>query len=275
MKQRIITAIGIILVVALPVALGGLWLEALALFIVCASAYEWMHIQPDFKKWPKYVMPLCALAVIFTRILPDKYFLVVVTLIVLFLWSLVVFVENFSIMDSFVCISYVTIFSLVYHAVGQISGVHQYLWTIVFATYGSDTGAYFVGRAIGKHKMNPRISPKKSWEGFVGGIVFGFILSLAVSFSYVSNLNSVLNTLLRLLCPITAELGDLCFSAIKRHFAVKDFSNLLPGHGGVLDRVDSLLMNIMLFSVLYTIILEGGFRWILLLDCSQLLSCEV
>lgn len=58
MKQRIITAIGIILVVALPVALGGLWLEALALFIVCAGAYEWMHIQPDFKKWPKYVMPL-------------------------------------------------------------------------------------------------------------------------------------------------------------------------------------------------------------------------
>ncbi len=172
MKQRIITAIGIILVVALPVALGGLWLEALALFIVCAGAYEWMHIQPDFKSWPKYVMPLSALAVILTRVLPDKYFLVVITLIVLFLWSLVVFVENFSIMDSFVCISYVTIFSLVYHAVGQISGVHQYLWTIVFATYGSDTGAYFVGRAIGKHKMNPRISPKKSWEGFVGGIVF-------------------------------------------------------------------------------------------------------
>ena len=103
--------------------------------------------------------------------------------------------------------------------------------------------------------MNPRISPKKSWEGFVGGIVFGFILSLAVSFSYISNLNPVLNTFLCLLCPVIAELGDLCFSAIKRHFKVKDFSNLLPGHGGVLDRVDSLLLNIMLFSVLYTIIL--------------------
>ena len=162
MKQRIITAIGIILVVALPVALGGYWLEALALFIVCAGAYEWMHIQPDFKSWPKYVLPLSALAVILTRVLPDKYFFVVMTLIVVFLWSLVVFVENFSIIDAFVCISYVTIFSLVYHAVGQIANVHQYLWTIVFATYGSDTGAYFVGRAIGKHKMNPRISPKKS-----------------------------------------------------------------------------------------------------------------
>ena len=101
MKQRIITAIGIILVVALPVALGGYWLEALALFIVCAGAYEWMHIQPDFKSWPKYVLPLSALAVILTRVLPDKYFFVVMTLIVVFLWSLVVFVENFSIIDAF------------------------------------------------------------------------------------------------------------------------------------------------------------------------------
>lgn len=101
MKQRIITAIGIILVVALPVALGGYWLESLALFIVCAGAYEWMHIQPHFKSWPKYVLPLSALAVVLTRVLPDKYFFVVMTLIVVFLWSLVVFVENYSIIDSF------------------------------------------------------------------------------------------------------------------------------------------------------------------------------
>ena len=85
MKQRIITAIGIILVVALPVALGGYWLEALALIIVCAGAYEWMHIQPEFKSWPKYVLPLSALAVVFTRFLPDKYFFVAMILIVVFL----------------------------------------------------------------------------------------------------------------------------------------------------------------------------------------------
>lgn len=255
MKQRVITAIAIILVVALPVGLGGYWLEALALFIVCAGAYEWMHIQPEFKNWPKYILPLSAAAVICTRIFPDKYFIVILTLAVLFLWSLVVFVENFSIEDSFVCISYVVIFSLVFHSIRLISPQHQYLWTIVFATYGSDTGAYLVGRAIGKHKMNPRISPKKSWEGFVGGIVFGFLISFIVGFSYATNLNSLLNTLLCILCPIMAELGDLCFSAIKRHYGVKDFSNLLPGHGGVLDRVDSLLINLLMFGVLYTIIL--------------------
>ena len=168
---------------------------------------------------------------------------------------MVVFVENFSIIDSFICMAYVLVFTIVYHAIGLLIGQHQYLWTIVIATYGSDTGAYFIGRSFGKHKMNPRISPKKSWEGLIGGIVTGFIFSLLVSLVYISQLSFGFNFLLCLVCPITAELGDLCFSAIKREFKVKDFSDLLPGHGGVLDRVDSLLINIMIFSVLYSILL--------------------
>lgn len=255
MKQRIITAIAIILVVAIPVYFGGYWLEALALFIVGAGAFEWMHVHPAFKTWPKFVLPICVLLVLSTRLISSSYLYVILACTVLFLWGLVVFVENFSIPDAFACISYYLVFSLVYMAVGYLIKDHRYLWTIVFATYGSDTGAYFVGRAFGKHKMNPRVSPKKSWEGFVGGIVFGFVLSFLVSLSYNTDLNLVLNTLLCLICPIAAELGDLCFSAIKRHFEVKDFSNLLPGHGGVLDRVDSLLINIMIFGILYTIIL--------------------
>ena len=67
--------------------------------------------------------------------------------------------------------------------------------------------------------------------------------------------NGYLNTLLCCLCPVVAELGDLCFSAIKRSNKVKDFSNLLPGHGGVLDRVDSLMMNILLFGILHVLLI--------------------
>lgn len=255
MKQRVLTAIAIIFIVFFPLWLGGIFLEALALFIVCAGAYEWMHVQADFKSWPPYILPLSVMAVLFTRFLSDNYLIVVLTIIVLILWSMVVFVENFSIIDSFICMAYVLIFTIVYHAIGLIVMQHQYLWTIVFATYGSDTGAYLVGCSFGKHKMNPRISPKKSWEGLIGGIVIGFIFSLLVSLLYVSGLNFGFNFLLCLVCPITAELGDLCFSAIKREFKVKDFSNLLPGHGGILDRVDSLLINIMIFGVLYSIFL--------------------
>lgn len=255
MKQRIITAIAIILVVALPLIFGSWLLELLALFIVVAGGYEWMHIRKNFTTWPKYVMPISILFVLLSRFIPEGYIYAFYVIAIVFYFSLPVFVDNYSLPDSYVCVMYFVLFSLIYHAIGLIVPQHQYLWTIVFATYGSDTGAWFIGRKYGKHKMNPRVSPKKSWEGFVGGIVFGFVLSLLVSFAYVSSLSFGLNFLLCLLCPAAAELGDLSFSVIKRHNHVKDFSNLLPGHGGVLDRVDSLMMNILLFGILATLIL--------------------
>ena len=99
--------------------------------------------------------------------------------------------------------------------------------------------------------MNPRISPKKSWEGFIGGAVFGFVISMAFSAMYWDMINPVVNTLMCLLCPVVAELGDLCFSAVKRYYKIKDFSDILPGHGGILDRVDSLLANILLFGIVF------------------------
>ena len=115
----------------------------------------------------------------------------------------------------------------------------------------NDIGAYFVGMLFGKHKMNPRISPKKTWEGFVGGIVFSAIIS--ITFALVLALvkkpihphftlqEFYWPVIISLIMPLIGDVGDFIFSAIKRNEGIKDFSNLLPGHGGILDRIDSLL----------------------------------
>lgn len=116
----------------------------------------------------------------------------------------------------------------------------------------NDAFAYFVGVFFGKHKMNERISPKKTWEGFFGGVILTsiFISGFALIFAFTGHplLPGILDVehmyhifILSLIIPLVSTLGDLVFSSIKRHYQIKDFSNILPGHGGILDRLDSLL----------------------------------
>ncbi|MCQ2383149.1 MAG: phosphatidate cytidylyltransferase, partial [Clostridia bacterium] len=125
---------------------------------------------------------------------------------------------------------------------------------ILFVLIGvlmNDTGAYFVGILFGKHKMNPRISPKKTWEGFIGGIAVSMICSLLWATLWSIGGFPILPILdhthwywvliASILLPIMGDIGDFVFSAIKRHFGVKDFSQLIPGHGGILDRIDSVI----------------------------------
>lgn len=114
------------------------------------------------------------------------------------------------------------------------------LFTILLTVFADDTAAFFVGRAIGRHRLAPAISPGKTWEGFVGGTLAG----VAVTFFALYEQDVVTtgeSLLLGLAIVLAATLGDLFESAVKRDLAVKDSGRLLAGHGGVLDRVDSLL----------------------------------
>lgn len=116
----------------------------------------------------------------------------------------------------------------------------------------NDTGAFCVGSLIGKNKMCPRLSPKKSWEGFVGGMVFCIIA--AVAYSWITNTNVFAPMLMAVGVSVFATWGDLFESLLKRSASVKDSGNLIPGHGGILDRIDSLLFVvpvIAFYDVLY------------------------
>jgi phosphatidate cytidylyltransferase len=114
------------------------------------------------------------------------------------------------------------------------------MMTFVVLIGCNDTFAYFTGLAFGKHAMAPKISPRKTWEGFIGSIVFTTVAG-AFAFHYILDAQMWLGAVAGLLVVITGTAGDLIESAIKRDLAIKDMGDLLPGHGGVLDRIDSIL----------------------------------
>ena len=121
----------------------------------------------------------------------------------------------------------------------------RWLLVLLAATFATDTGAYAVGRTLGTHPFMPRVSPSKTWEGAVGGLVFGTAAGIAAMVALDLELNEVARLAsfaLFALLPVAAIAGDLLESALKRKMDVKDMSGLLPGHGGLLDRLDSILV---------------------------------
>lgn len=113
------------------------------------------------------------------------------------------------------------------------------LWTIALVV-AADTGGYIAGRSIGGPKLAPRISPNKTWAGLAGAVVGAGLVGLSTAFM-LNHTNVWVLTLLSATLGIVEQVGDLVESAFKRHFGVKDASHIIPGHGGVLDRVDGLL----------------------------------
>jgi phosphatidate cytidylyltransferase len=108
---------------------------------------------------------------------------------------------------------------------------------------GADTGAYYVGKTFGKHKLAPSISPGKTWEGVAGGLAASLLLATLAHFWFFRELPLKIALPLAAMMTMVAILGDLTESALKRGVGAKDAANILPGHGGILDRLDSLLFN--------------------------------
>jgi phosphatidate cytidylyltransferase len=122
-----------------------------------------------------------------------------------------------------------------------------WLLTVLPAVWAADSGAYIVGKRIGRHKMTPRLSPKKSWEGLLGGVVFSVVITALLAYGWQqligpdSAITPLRGVILGVVLSILPVLGDLGESMLKRQVGMKDSGNLLPGHGGVFDRIDSWL----------------------------------
>lgn len=134
---------------------------------------------------------------------------------------------------------------------GSQVGISSGFWwvlVVLFGVWGFDTGAFFAGHFFGRHKLAPRISPGKTWEGVAGGLVLSVTAALLITIRPLG-VPWYLAILLGVLIAVAATLGDLAESLIKRQTHVKDSGQFMPGHGGILDRVDSLLFAIIVVFV--------------------------
>lgn len=134
---------------------------------------------------------------------------------------------------------------------------------IVIGALMSDTGAYFTGLLFGRNKINERISPKKTWEGFVGGVIFSLIFTQIFGFALAASGSPIIKSLdlehwyfiviLGVVISLVSQLGDFIFSSVKRYYDVKDFGFIMPGHGGILDRFDSIIFSTLVSAILIII----------------------
>jgi phosphatidate cytidylyltransferase len=254
MKQRFLTALAITAVV-LPTFLYGGWpFRLVVFFFILTSLYEMYDVNKG--KWPiwLYLMMVVLIIVFATLDLSSLYIGMIILLMSLFI--ITISFEWFTPFD----LSYIyTMMILLTTALRAVFVAVSYgrveLVFILIATYMTDTGAYFSGYFFGKNKLNERISPKKTIEGAIGGWLIGFLSGVAFSYFFVDRLPFNFLVICSAIIPIVSQIGDLAFSSIKRHFGIKDFGTIFPAHGGVLDRIDSLLFSLMAFYILVGIML--------------------
>lgn len=246
MKTRILS--GIIMLPLLAVLyFGGYPLIAACFLVAVFGTYEFfkgfhaMDIKPCY---PIAVLSAIGLYVINIFIDNQSWYMLwlfgSVLLCLLYLFR----IEERKLADAMATITgivYVVFFS--YHVVlVEQTDIPNLIWLIVLSAFGTDIFAYFTGVAIGKHKLCPKISPKKSIEGSIGGIL-GSMLLCGLFGQFVANEYLIHCIIIGLLGGIVSQFGDLTASIFKRKMGIKDYGNLIPGHGGILDRFDSVLFT--------------------------------
>ena len=252
MKQRIVSGAIIAALTIVLVLLGSIPFILFCLFIAIWGSYEFTSAR--LKKINYFEFFSMLIFVILLNILYDSAIGLIIALLIALLIH-VIFNAEETIEDFAVTFFESLILGFGIHFLIEIEFLSKPLMGYAFIiAYLTDVFAYFVGMFFGKHKLNERISPKKTIEGAVGGWILGaiisFIYAICFKFFYTS---PYFIAIWSIVLPPIIEIGDLAFSLIKRHYRIKDFSNLIPGHGGLLDRFDSLIFVVLVYGALASI----------------------
>ncbi|MFD3445497.1 phosphatidate cytidylyltransferase [Microbacteriaceae bacterium 4G12] len=262
MKQRIITGV-IAAALFIPIVFyGGLPFTILVYALASVGLYELIRM----KQLTLISVPTVLAAVLlWTILIPSKgaqlFEMIslskveVTFVIVLLLLSYTVLSKNTFTFDdaSFLLMSAAYVgMGFYYLNETRIAGIH-FVFYALFVIWATDSGAYFVGKAIGKRKLWPEISPNKTIEGSLGGIACGIVVAIVYNMFLPVHSNVAVLIAVTMMIAIFGQIGDLAESAFKRHYGVKDSGTILPGHGGILDRTDSWLFVLPLLHFVHFI----------------------
>jgi phosphatidate cytidylyltransferase len=258
MKTRVLS--GLAMAPLLVIVYFGGYVLAAGVFILTFFAVReyYKAFMTAGQVRPSFVIACVSIVLLYglTIVINAGYFMSPIALwmfVTVTLCLLIVFRENRTLKDSFVTLSglfYVAFFlfhlyliAYYWHTDGWVSGFgYNFAWLVVITAFGSDIFAYFTGVLIGRHKLAPVLSPKKTIEGSIGGIIGSTLL--CGLFGWLTMRDIFVHCLIiGALGGALSQVGDLTASAIKRKLGIKDYGHLIPGHGGILDRIDSILFT--------------------------------
>jgi len=266
MKTRVISAIILVLIFIPFLIIGELPFAVFMSILSLLGLYELLKVRESKKKFPFILKIIAYLLTLYFSLYNtssieflNKFDYRLMALIILIFISPMVFINNtekYNISDALFLIGSVLFIGFSFNLIIIARNYDiTYIIYLLLITTMTDTFALFTGKLIGQHKLCPKISPKKTIEGLIGGVFMGtFIATCFYNTVINGNVPLVIVILLTLLLCLVGQLGDLVFSSIKRYYDVKDFSNLIPGHGGILDRFDSLIFVTLMFIILIGIL---------------------
>lgn len=244
LQQRVLTAFVAVPVCVAAVYFGSPYFDLLMGFMLFAMIREWSKMVVDYHYHPLgYILAGLMLSLIYTDISYKKYILYGAILIALCLPFQIMFKKRFF--DYLVFVIGTLYISWSIYILIQLvhEGLTRFFIWILLIIWSSDTGAYFTGKYIGGPKLAPFISPNKTWSGFFGGCITATLIGVFTG-PYLQEfyLTPMSMAIIAFVLSLVSHSGDLLESLLKRYYDVKDTGTLLPGHGGMLDRLDSLLL---------------------------------
>lgn len=262
MKKRILSAI-VMLLICIPIIYFGDKAFRIGIAVVSMLALrEMIDLKKSHHKIPKLVELISYLALLFIVLAEYEGYSILfgitykgIAILLLSILSLCLFYkkEEYTATDALVLIGTILLLGTAFNTMILVRNLG--LWnfcSLILIFILTDTFALFSGMAFGKHKLIPHVSPNKTWEGSIGGT---FIATIGVSIFYHYLVSPVTWKIVLgiLILSVMGQIGDLIFSKIKRENNIKDFSNLIPGHGGVLDRLDSTITIMLGYLIIYSL----------------------